>query len=153
MLGQVYPLLRMTVLLHKRIQLDVLKGVKDPPTSMIPLLDSLPPRSHALLLSTEELTAALYSPQDSSSIRSALVSLVADVNQLAAVLYDGQLLALKDADINALTKQMAAASINSSSAKSKTSSDSRKWFDTCFEQINKVSQTTLSSIDIESKNS
>lgn len=144
----------MVVLLHKRVQLDILKNAKSS-TFKTRSLDALPQHSHNLLLAMEESIAALYSPQDPSAIRSSTTSLAENVIQLKTVLYDQEFLGTESAgsegaaDVEALAKKMTEVSVNSSSAHSKTH-NIRKWFDTCFDQIQKLSQTIIASLDEDS---
>lgn len=142
----------MFVLLHKRVLLDILKGAKAQTPAATAALDALPQCSHNLLLATEESIASLYSPQDPSVMRSALVSLQTVVADLKTVLYVENFLGSADADVKPLEQTLAEVSVGASPRQKKTP-DVRKWFDTCFDQIHKLSQTTLDSFDVVDANS
>lgn len=142
----------MVVLLHKRIHLDLLKNISSTvPSSTI---DKLPSQSHSLLLTIEEVVAVLYAPQDVTSVQSSIVALAESVGQLRSVILDefiqvGHTKANTTEAIDALTKAVGEASISGKSARGKET-DVRKWFSTCFEQIAKLSQTIIASLDAES---
>lgn len=139
--------------MHKRVLLDILKSA---PAKSSSTLDALPQRSRDILVTVEELIAALYSPQDTSAIKAAVETLAADVTKLKVALLDGKLLVDADdkistSDVDSLQKKMATVSVNGSTQKKPT--DVRKWFDTCFEQVTKLSQTVTSSFGAESSSS
>ncbi|KAL4254061.1 Cyclin-D1-binding protein 1-like protein [Abortiporus biennis] len=112
---KIQPLLRIIVLLHKRVLLDVLKPASQS-TSLEtnPSLDALPSQSHSLLLTVEDLVAALYAPQKVSSIHAALESLVHNTRQLRSTLLEGKL--LPEVKEQSLEQQMAGVSIGGSSS-------------------------------------
>lgn len=140
------------MLLHKRVHLDILKATS--PTVSDASLDKLPHHSHTILLAAEELVAALYAPQDISSLRSTIVSSAAVVDQLRVALYQDILLSSEPrepregTDVDALQSGLEELSVSGGSRRKKET-DVRKWFDTCFEQIAKLSRTIVASLDAE----
>ncbi|CCM04584.1 uncharacterized protein FIBRA_06765 [Fibroporia radiculosa] len=141
---KVQPLLRFTTLLHKRVQIDILShrpvDLDSPDRSKG--LDILPDHSHALLLASEELVAALYAPQDPATLSSAIPPLVESVHKLRDTLLEGDLLPPAQDSDQALATAISVLTVGggSSKAQGKKSTDVRKWFETCFEQIDRVSK-------------
>ncbi|KAI0682442.1 hypothetical protein BC835DRAFT_883396 [Cytidiella melzeri] len=153
---KVHPMLRMIVLLHKRVLVDILKAPFTPTSHS--LLDKMPPQSHDLLLAMEDVVAALYALQDIPVMRTAIMNIAASVNRLKLILYQDSFIRSVDTkdktltDIDALTKKMERADIHGTPTQRKAA-DVRKWFDTCFEQILKLSQNIITSLDDESSSS
>lgn len=109
-LFQVHHLLRMTVILHKRILSDVLSSTS-PVSVANSVLDALLARSNALVAASDELVADAYPPQEPVFICRETEALVKVVADLRV-----HLSALFDG-------QQA----------------NKRWFDTCFDQITKLS--------------
>ncbi len=142
----------MVVLLHKRILLGLLKNV--PSTVPNSILDKLPSQSHNLLLTIEDVVAALYAPQDVTAVQFSIIALAQFVSQFRSVILDefivvGYPKASTTEAIDALTMAFDEASISGKSTRRKEA-DVRRWFNTCFEQIAKLSQTIIASLDAES---
>ena len=90
-------------------------------------------------------------------MRTAVSSMTVSISELQGILYGEGFIgsadtkAKEDGDVETLAKKMESVSVSSTPAKGKPV-DVRKWFDTCFEQITKLSQTIVISLDDESKN-
>ncbi|PSR94111.1 hypothetical protein PHLCEN_2v4539 [Hermanssonia centrifuga] len=145
---KILPMFRMVAMMHKRIILDILKQSTPPKDASATSIDVLPGLSHTLLLACEELVAVLYAPQDSRAIRSAILSLAETVRKVKTSLLSTQLLPdiRPSADVGSLEKKMGQVSINNETP-AKKERNVRAWFNTCFEQIEKLSQTIGSSLE------
>ncbi|KZT70120.1 hypothetical protein DAEQUDRAFT_224967 [Daedalea quercina L-15889] len=139
---KVQSLLRFTILLHKRVQLDLLAKPASQPASSA-TLDSLPAHSQAILVELEDAVATLYAPQDPAAIAAAISSLVNSVKSLQAVVIP----MLPSASS---TSKTTVGSVASESKGAQT--DVRRWFVTCFEQIDKLSHSLGESLEQESLN-
>ncbi|KZT09538.1 uncharacterized protein LAESUDRAFT_509228 [Laetiporus sulphureus 93-53] len=155
---KIQPLLRFTTLLHKRVQIDVLSNIPmaTSPNCLAPL-DALPAHSHALLVASEEVIASLYAPPDPSSIASAISPLAESVRDLHATLLGGELLPPRradDQDVDALTRDVASMTVGAGGASrsAKQERDVRKWFDTCFKQIEILSASIGDTLALEVMN-
>ncbi|KAG6820364.1 hypothetical protein H0H93_001556 [Arthromyces matolae] len=124
-----YTLLRMSTLLHKRIIKDVLTISPGSPSLFIREFDSLPQHSSSLVAASDELIASLYSPQNSSELSADLNAFTQVIDDLRSSL--GDLL-----QEPTLADQMQAMHLQSSSTR--TQKDPRRWFHTCFAQIQKT---------------
>ncbi|KAI0362373.1 hypothetical protein OH77DRAFT_1416623 [Trametes cingulata] len=154
---KVQPLVRFASLLHKRVVPDVLADLPSPQPEREALnaaLDTLPSRSHAIVLALEELVAALYAPQDPVALASAVATFSDATNKLySSVTADVLLPSETD-----LVQRMGALSVDSGSGVSggheKKVKDTRKWFDACMAQINKSAKAVeeLLSPDIANVN-
>ncbi|KIJ69400.1 hypothetical protein HYDPIDRAFT_172811 [Hydnomerulius pinastri MD-312] len=143
----VHQILRLTTLLHKRILLDLLSS---PP--LVPIsntaFDALLIQSNFLLTTSDDLVATLYTPQDRSSICEETVALAK-----VATTLQSQLLPFFPA-VAELEKQLSELSIKDSSSSSAPASATKitkkradkKWFDTCFDQIARLSDTLRESL-------
>ncbi|TCD60542.1 Pre-mRNA-splicing factor slt11 [Steccherinum ochraceum] len=138
---KIQPLVRICVLLHKRVVLDLLKPKVTPEPPANAALDTLPPLSHKLLLATEEVVAVLYSPQNLTAMSSALAVLDDAVRQLESTLSEKKLLPPSPT----LEDKMASMSVGSE----KKEKDVRKWFETCFMQIHKLYNTVRDALEVE----
>lgn len=97
------------------------------------VLDALPSQSHALLVALEDVVATLYAPQNASSIASAISPLASSVESLRATITP----VLPSADTS---------TGGAPSGSQGTQRDVRKWFITCFEQIDKLSRNLADSL-------
>jgi len=136
---QVHALLRLTTLLHKRILLDLLSPSS--PSIQNPPLDALLLHSTALLTSTDDLISTLYTPQNSTSIRTELTTFVDVVRALQSGLQSAGFFTTIG-----LEDQLGKMSIQGDGKGKKTGKDIKKWFDTCFEQIYKLSTTFVATL-------
>ncbi|KAI0093500.1 hypothetical protein BDY19DRAFT_902285 [Irpex rosettiformis] len=147
---KVHSLLRMVVLLHKRIFLDILKHSS--PSISDSTFDKLPPLSHKLLLAMEDVVAALYAPQDVPTVHSSIAAIADSVYHLQPLILNEFIGSDGAEAVDALTKKMEQVSVSGKLTKGKDA-DVRKWFNTCFEQIAKLSQTIVISLNAESMSS
>lgn len=122
---QIYPLLRFTTLLHKKIlSHHILKPLTPQPYAeshlacLITFSNSLPPAN-------DELTSSLYAPQDIEGIKEA-VQLVHDLIQDL-----DQKLGVTKASADKVAEELAALQLGSGS-------QSLTWFKKCFSQINSI---------------
>ena len=127
---QVQPLLRFTTLLHKRVHIDLLSKPLPAPMSDA-ILDALPPQSHTILVALEDVVATLYAPQNAPSIASAISPLASSVEGLRATIMP--ILPSTGTD-------------SAPPGSQGTQRDVRKWFITCFEQIDKLSRNLTDSL-------
>jgi cyclin-D1-binding protein 1 len=144
----------MVALLHKRVASHLLKPLSAPiPHSSY---DRLPQRSHDLLIAFEDAVAALYAPQNVSTLQAAIKAVGEATAQLKAMLYSEHFVTPNDKNdkgtdvVDTMTKKMENAAISRTSPQAKAV-DHRKWFDTCFEHIDILSRTILVSLDAHSK--
>ena len=144
---QVHTLLRLTTLLHKRILLDILP--LSCPTIQNPSLDALLIHSSSLHTSTDDLISTLYTPQNPTSIHTELITLVDVIRAIQSGL-TAVFLGLED-HLATLSIQDQASG-NENSKGNKTIKDIKKWFDTCFEQIYKLSTTFMSTLTQDEHN-
>ena len=142
------------MLLHKRIQIDLLQKASKQVaenTKHSPV-DALPALSHNLLLATEELVAALYAPQDLPSLRAAVETLVKEAQTFRPALQAAQFLSSESAlddlpkKMHSLTTADVSAEPKPESADEKKRRETQKWFNTCFDQVDKVSQKVLAGL-------
>ncbi|KIK47042.1 hypothetical protein CY34DRAFT_799738 [Suillus luteus UH-Slu-Lm8-n1] len=136
----VYSVLRLTALLHKRIFMDLLSSAPTPsPPSFA--LDALLLQSHALLAASDEVVSSLYIPQNPATIRKETLALLDIINGLQLQLR------IFFPDTSSLEHQLSGLSIEgddkSTSTPSKPTAD-KKWFDICFDQVTKTSANLVS---------
>lgn len=136
----VYPILRLTTLLHKRVFLDVISSTCTVPVSNV-AYDSLLEQSHSLLEASDELVATLYSPQDPDSVCKEVAALMMVVAALCTRL---QAFFPVDDGLDAQVKQL---SVQDSLSPKSSRSVGKKWFDTCFDQISRLSANFISPSD------
>ncbi|KAG7452519.1 uncharacterized protein BT62DRAFT_998549 [Guyanagaster necrorhizus] len=125
---QVYAIIRLSTLLHKRILQDFLSPS---PSSALPNsdLDKLAPCSSALLSASDDLISSFYPPQDLSAIAAELNNFQESVDRLKSSLdavVDGRTLQAQFDALNVIDKA--------------PTSTLTKWYKTCFAQIQKTSQ-------------
>jgi len=134
---KIQPLIRICVLLHKRVLLDLLNPKATFDTHLYAVLDTLPPLSHKLLLATEEIVAVLYAPQNPVAMSSAVTVLDSAVRELQETLTQKDLLPPPPASLEAVDGDK------------KKEKYVRKWYETCFDQIHKLYSTLRESLDAE----
>lgn len=118
----------MSTLLHKRILGDLLTDSLDRPLIVTAThFDTLSTQSRALLTTTEDIVTTLYAPQNLEHLKAEL-TLFSDV---ARKLQPSILVFFP---VEPLEEKFGAMSLRGGK-------DSRRWFDTCFEQIHKTIQT------------
>ena len=108
-------------------------------------LDLLPAHSHAFVLACEEIIASLYAPQNPSTLASTTSALADAINRLRATLIENALLPPpRTSDVDQLAAGAKTITVsaggpsNNERGGGKNDRDSRKWFDTCFVQIEKL---------------
>ncbi|KAG5641286.1 hypothetical protein DXG03_005577 [Asterophora parasitica] len=143
MVYQVHTILRMSTLLHKRIRKDILSPPSTSPLKLpshiIEHLDTLPPHSSALLVASDDLVSTLYAPQNPSNVSAELASFTDVVNALRSTI----LVILQEPT---LAEHMEAMSLQGTGASKR---DPRKWFETCFSQIQKAMEGLESTLNID----
>lgn len=140
---QVHGLLRLTTLLHKRILLDLLdtpaplsSGISAIPNTSF---DTLLFTSTALLAASDDLVSTLYTSQDPLAIRTEIISFIDVVRSLQSNL-------LVFFPIEAQLSEMNIGLEKRTNGNEIAKKGGRKWFDTCFEQIYKLSTTFASTL-------
>lgn len=136
-------MLRMSSLLHKRIVSDLLSPIPDSQTHAIPSpqgLDSLPSQSSALLAASDELIAAVFPPQNTQNVATELLAFQAVIRRLHTSLA----MFFFEPSIDAQLQALNLSRDNTPSG----GKGSRKWFDTCFEQIDKAAQALSNTLEI-----
>lgn len=131
---QIQLIIRIITLYHKRIQTDLLKESQLSPRANI-ALDALPVLSHSLLLQMEDLVAALYAPQNLSTISKAITALVETSKITQEKLLSGGILPERQ------SKTAEGKGSGEGIGSAKKEKDVRKWFDSCAEQIDKMYKT------------
>jgi hypothetical protein len=99
------------------------------------VLDGLLPHSSALLAATDELISTMYTPQQSARVRAELTSFVNVIKQLRSYIFQS----------STLVDQLDRMSLDSSSAHAKE----RRWFDTCFDQIQRAAAALETTNDLD----
>jgi len=140
---RIQPILRFSALMHKRILLDVLTSQTAVHADNA-ALDILPSHSHSLLLASEEVVSTLHAPQDLSDIASSVEKHADVVARLQALLVDRDLLPVPSTDVDAIAEGLEALKVGDSQKKARK--DVRRWFDTCFAQIQTLSSSVAASL-------
>lgn len=147
---QLHQVLRLTTLLHKRIFLDLLAYPSSAPVSAF---DSLLAQSNLLLSTSDEIVAALYTPQDPAHVRKEVLQLAEIATSLKSQI--PVFLPVTDelaSQLHALNVDDASP-VPTSTSPSKKKAD-KKWFDTCVDQIVRVcSRASDSSSQTDKPNS
>ena len=142
-------------MLHKRIHIDLLQK---PPKEVVENthhapIDVLPGLSHEFLLATEELVAALYAPQDPANLQIAVETLVKEAQAFQPALQTASFLH-SSSPVDDLQKKMADVTVAEAAAETKTEStddkkrrERQKWFDTCFDKVDKISHRVLAELE------
>ncbi|KAG6866914.1 hypothetical protein C0991_003829 [Blastosporella zonata] len=136
---KVHAILRLSTLLHKRIIKDVLtipSGQVTLPPRVVQNLDLLPPQSSSLLVASDDLVATLYTPQVPSDISTELLPFMAVIDTLRSTL-------LEFIQEPSLVEQMQAMSLQT------PQKDPKKWFQTCFAQIQKAADSLSSLLNTD----
>lgn len=146
-------------MLHKRIHIDLLQK---PPKEVVEnthhaSVDALPGLSHRFLLATEELVAALYAPQDPANLRIAVETLVKEAQAFEPTLRAALFLQSSSPEDD-LQRKMADVTVTEEVAETETESaddkkrkERRKWFDTCVDQVDKISQQVLAELESDAQ--
>lgn len=133
---QVHLILRLSSLLHKRIQKDLPPSLPDSVTSF-PTLDELPGLSSSLTEAFDELVATSYGhdPREMVKEVSRFQTLVGQMREFCDVLFTAP----------DLTERMGHSSAVDN-VKSKSASQ-RTWFITCFSQLDKAFDTLFVALE------
>ena len=116
-------------------------------------MDGLPGHSHTFLLAVEEVVATLYAPQDVSALRDAVAALAKAASDFRPPLETAQLLQLRDAPsqqedpVDELQRKMANVTVEQTQTAKQQPRNTQKWFNTCFGQVDQLSQKVLSELD------
>ena len=141
---QVQRYTRVTNLLHERVYVDLLKPsalkIASSSPNFISTLDEISRQSGRFVSATDEIIACLHSPQDPKAISTSLENLGEVANILQTLLNQGNF--LPKPREQSLESQMESMAVQTSEAGRKTK-DTRKWFDTCLAQVDKL-QVSLS---------
>jgi cyclin-D1-binding protein 1 len=141
---QVQRYIRITNLFHERVCVDLLKPsaleVTSPP-NFISTLDKISHQSTQFVSITDEIISCLHSPQDPKAISTSLQSLREVVVALQQLLIQSNLLSKPKEQC--LESQIESRTVGGSKAGQKKVKDTRKWFDTCIDQVDKL-QVSLS---------
>ncbi|KAI0082807.1 hypothetical protein K474DRAFT_1585213 [Panus rudis PR-1116 ss-1] len=152
-LKKIQPLLRLSVLLHKRIFLDLLKNIKATTAEENRRAETMLDVSNTLLIAHEDLVAGLHAPQKLLTVQSSLTALSDASQKVKDILLRENFLPEPRDPTTELEQKMAAASIKESNpsggagASQKKERDIRKWFDTAFDQVQKISRKLHDEID------
>ncbi|KAF5380978.1 hypothetical protein D9615_003953 [Tricholomella constricta] len=140
---KVHAILRLSTLLHKRIMKDILSPPPHYPSKLpsttVQNLDSLPRQSSALLVASDDLVSTLYTPQNPSNVLTELASFTEVINNLRSTL----LLLLQEPT---LVEHIEAMTLQGTSVPLK---DPKKWFESCFVQIQKAMENLESTLNID----
>ncbi|KZV93368.1 hypothetical protein EXIGLDRAFT_768140 [Exidia glandulosa HHB12029] len=132
--SKMYPLLKIVVQLHKKVMTDHLVAKADAASALpIAHLAALQPLSTQILMRFEDLVSALYGPQDTAAVDTALSAMLETARSLKPLLIpsDGQDLAAKVEQLD----------LNGTASVPAVESKSTRWFRLCFIQIDKIAQT------------
>ncbi len=136
---KIQPLARFVTLFHKRVAPDVLGSLPSSPPDPDALnqtIDALPPLSNSVVVAMEELVAALYAPQNPTTLAASVSSLVQAIHAVHASITTDMLLPPGN-----LEKDMNSLSINGvKDSGEKKVKDPRKWFGSCLVQIDKTAK-------------
>jgi len=119
----VQAVIKLVVLLHKRVLRDVLSP--DAPECDDPTYDALVALSTNLLTASDDLISSMYAPQQLPNVSHCLQSLRDVIKDLQRTLFHSQNNQLS------MEEQLSALEISPQLGSDK----SRKWFKTCFEQV------------------
>ncbi|KAG5342746.1 hypothetical protein C0989_008695 [Termitomyces sp. Mn162] len=132
---KVHAMLRLSTLLHDRIIRNVLTVSAGPQLDLssrfVKSLDSLPPHSSSLVVASDDLVSTLYTPQTPSEITAELAAFIKVIENLRSTLLE----LLQEPD---LADQMQAMNLQTSTSYQR---DPKKWFQTCFAQIQKAADS------------
>ena len=141
---QVQRYIRVTNLLHERVYVDLLKPsalkIASSSPNFISTLDEISRQSARFVSTTDEIISCLHSPQNPKEVSTSLKNLGEAATTLQTLLNQGDF--LPKPREQSLESQMESMTVQTSEAGRKTK-DTRKWFDTCLTQIDKL-QVSLS---------
>ena len=142
---QVQRYIRVTNLFHERVHVDLLKPpalkVASPPPNFVSTLDEISRQSSRFVSVTDEIVSCLHSPQDPKEISASLQNLGEVTAALQKLLNQGGF--LPKPKEQSLESGMDSMTVGASKVGQKKAKDTRKWFDTCLDQIDKL-QASLS---------
>jgi cyclin-D1-binding protein 1 len=142
-LHKFHSLLRCIATLQKRIQLDLISNTSpsrkepDPKT-----LDILLAHSTNLLAACDALASSLYSPQDKSTLTTELGSLLDEIRSIKEIVMP-LTIRIEGTGTN-IEEKMAA--LNIQKQNDKPERDVRAWFETCFAQVSRISDSISSEL-------
>ncbi|KZT54442.1 hypothetical protein CALCODRAFT_485567 [Calocera cornea HHB12733] len=128
---QIFPLLRLVALLHKRLLTHHLKLKQTPPLAESHVL-ALFRNSTALVSAADELASSLYTPQDVSVILTRVRETDECIGKFKIVWVEWE------AEKRLSDLKIAEGEEEDSDAPDAPDAANRKWFDICFVQINRV---------------
>lgn len=141
---QVQRYIRVTNLLHEKVYVDLLKPsalkIASSSPNFISALDEISRQSTRFVSTTDEIISCLHSPQDPKAIPTSLKNLGDVATTLQTLLNQGDF--LPKSREQSLESQMESMTVQTSEVGRKTK-DTRKWFDTCIAQVDKL-QVSLS---------
>ena len=142
---QVQKYIRVTNLLHERIYVDLLKPsaleIASSSPNFISALDEISSQSAQFVSATDEIISCLHSPQDPKGISASLKNLGEVATTLQRLLDQGHF--LPKPKEQSLESQMESMTVRAPEVGQKKVKDTRKWFDTCLAQVDKL-QVSLS---------
>jgi hypothetical protein len=142
---QVQRYIRVTNLFHERVYVDLLKPsalkIASSSPTFISTLDEISRQSTRFVSATDEIVSYLHSPQDPKVISTSLKDLGEVAATLQGLLNRGNFVPKPGEQY--LESQMESMTIQASEADQKKGMDTRKWFDTCLAQVDKL-QLSLS---------
>ncbi|KAF9653111.1 hypothetical protein BDM02DRAFT_3108250 [Thelephora ganbajun] len=132
--------IRVTNLLHERVYVDLLKPSALKIASSLPdfvsTLDEISRQSARFVSATDEIISCLHSPQDPKAISVSLQKLGEVVATIQRLLNQGGFLPKPKGE--GLESQMESMTAQAFEADQKKAEDTRKWFDTCLAQVEKL---------------
>ena len=142
---QVQRYIRVTNLLHERVYIDLLKPstlkIASSSPNFVSTLDEISGQSVQFVSTTDEIISCLHSPQDPKAISASLKNLGEVATTLHTLLNRGNF--LPEPKEQSLESQMKSMTVQTSEVGQKKEKDTRKWFDTCLAQVDKL-QVSLS---------
>ena len=143
--AQIQRYIRVTSLLHERVYLDLLEPsaleIASSSPTFVSTLDKISRQSARFVSSTDEIISCLHSPQDPKAISGNLKGLGEVTSILQSLLDQGNF--LPNPKEQSLESQMESTTIQASEVAQKKAKGTRRWFDTCLAQIDKL-QVSLS---------
>jgi len=109
--------------------------------NFVPTLDGISRQSARFVSTTDEIISFLHSPQDPKAISASIKNLGEVATALQTLLNQGNF--LPEPKEQSLESQMESMTIQTSKVGQKKTKDTRKWFDTCLAQVDKL-QVSLS---------
>lgn len=141
---QVQTYIRVTNLFHKRVYDDLLKPPPievSPPPNLGSALDKISHQSARFVSTTDDIISCLHSPQDPKEISASVQNLREVATTLQRLLIKNDLLP-KPREQNS-ESQIESMTVGGSKSNQEKARDTRKWFDTCIDQVDKL-QVSLS---------